>query len=66
MVLISKEREPDSDASASSETFHYIGEGLEGDQKRTPRNKALIDAVEESFPIYFFYQNEERSKWQYQ
>ncbi|MFB6216111.1 MAG: HNH endonuclease [Candidatus Nanohaloarchaea archaeon] len=66
IVLLSKEGGPYSDEVTSSETFHYIGEGLEGDQKRTPRNQALIDAVEESFPIYFFYQYEERSQWEYQ
>jgi putative restriction endonuclease len=66
IVLLSKEGGPYSDEVTSSETFHYIGEGLEGDQNRTPRNQALIDAVEESFPIYFFYQYEERSQWQYQ
>ncbi|MFB6216255.1 MAG: HNH endonuclease [Candidatus Aenigmatarchaeota archaeon] len=66
IVLLSKEGGPYSDEIGDSETFHYIGEGLEGDQKRTPRNQALIDAIDESFPIYFFYQSEINSQWEYQ
>ncbi|ELZ25911.1 HNH endonuclease [Natrinema limicola] len=47
--------------------FTYIGEGLSGDQKESaPGNAALIDAVEEPVPIYFFYKDTGRSKWEYQ
>lgn len=36
IILLSKEGGPYSDEVTSSEVFHYIREGLEGDQKRTP------------------------------
>ena len=66
IVLLSKEGGPYSDEVSSSDRFFYVGEGLEGDQTKTPRNQALIDAVTESFPIYFFYQSEDDSDWSYQ
>ncbi|MFC7009379.1 HNH endonuclease [Halalkalicoccus salilacus] len=47
--------------------FEYIGEGLSGDQSASsPGNSSLIDAVETSVPIYFFYKDATDEGWEYQ
>ncbi|EJN60260.1 HNH endonuclease [Halogranum rubrum] len=66
VLLFANEDGPYSDAVTEG-TFEYVGEGLQGDQsEKSSGNSTLIDAVDEDFPIHFFYQQSDASGWEYQ
>lgn len=66
ILVFANEDGPYSDSVRQGE-FEYIGEGLSGDQnEESPGNSALIDAIQENFPVYFFYKQQDRAGWEYQ
>lgn len=66
VLLFANEDGPYSD-SVTQGRFEYVGEGLKGDQSEiSSGNSTLIDAVDDDFPVYFFYQHSDRAGWEYQ
>lgn len=66
ILVFANEDGPYSDSVRQGE-FEYIGEGLQGDQsEESPGNSALIDAISENFPVYFFYKVQDNAGWEYQ
>ncbi|ATW87019.1 HNH endonuclease [Halohasta litchfieldiae] len=66
ILLFANENGPYSD-SVTQGRFEYIGEGLSGDQnKKSPGNSTLIDAISTDIPIYFFYKRARDDGWEYQ
>lgn len=66
VLLFANEDGPYSD-SVTQGRFEYVGEGLNGDQsEKSTGNSTLIDAVDDDFPIHFFYQHSDTSGWEYQ
>jgi putative restriction endonuclease len=66
ILVFANEDGPYSDSVRQGE-FEYIGEGLSGNQSEdSPGNSALIDAIHDGFPVYFFYKEQDRAGWEYQ
>lgn len=67
VLLFSQEDGPYEDNIGDGE-FEYIGEGMpeNGDQSTSSSgNSVLIDAVDESIPIFFFYKGTDDQEWEY-
>lgn len=66
ILVFANEDGPYSDSVRQGE-FEYIGEGLSGNQsEESPGNSVLIDAIQDGFPVYFFYKEQDRAGWEYQ
>lgn len=68
VILLSNEGEVYDDEITAKDRFTYEGEGMpeKGDQKETPANRALINAVLEPIPIYLFTSVEGIDEYKYQ
>lgn len=64
IILFSRSDGPYSD-NIEGNTFYYDGEGLEGDQKLTAANNALIKANIDKRLIFGFHQDSANSGWKY-
>lgn len=67
IILLSNEGEIYNDEIGAAPYFTYEGEGrpTKGDQKKTPPNKALIQAADDLLPIYLFTSTEGEDEYEY-
>jgi len=67
VILLANEGEIYDDELGQGDEFTYLGEGVKekGDQKKTPPNRALIDATEDPIPIYLFTSQEGETQYEY-
>lgn len=67
VILLANEGAVYEDEVGGGETFTYIGEGVpeKGDQIETSANGALLDAIDESFPIYLFTSTDGEDRYRY-
>lgn len=68
VILLANEGAVYDDRLGGGETFTYVGEGVpeKGDQEETHRNRALLDAVDEAFPIYLFTSTDGEDRYRYE
>jgi putative restriction endonuclease len=67
VILLANKGEVYNDELGRNDEFTYEGEGVpdKGDQKATPANEALIDAVQDPLPIYLFTSEEGIDQYEY-
>ena len=67
VILLANEGAVYDDSLGGGRGFTYVGEGVpeKGDQIETAANRALLDAVDESFPIYLFTSTDGVDRYQY-
>jgi Predicted restriction endonuclease len=67
VILLANEGPVYDDSLGDGRGFTYVGEGVpeKGDQVETVANRALLDAVQETFPIYLFTSTDGEDRYQY-
>ena len=67
VILLANEGTVYDDSLGRGRTFTYVGEGVpeKGDQIETVANRALLDAVDETFPIYLFTSTDGEDRYHY-
>jgi putative restriction endonuclease len=67
VILLANEGAVYDDSLGRGRTFTYVGEGVpeKGDQIETVANRALLDAVNETFPIYLFTSTDGEDRYHY-
>lgn len=66
-IIVKAREDGPYDDDIQGDRFTYVGEGLEGDQKRTPANDALIKQAKHStVPVYFFFQPSDHDELRYE